>query len=245
MRIISLVPSLTELLFDLGLEASIVGRTKFCIHPKDKVRHVAKIGGTKNVNIPTVQSLRPDLIIANKEENTKSDVEALKKICPVHITDISDYHTAINAINEIGELTNTIKRAKTIIDSIESEFEKISQLKIERKSVCYLIWNDPMMTVGNDTFIHDMLERCGLLNVFENETRYPIIDEKILLEKNPDYIFLSSEPFPFKQTHISRYKELCPNSKVILVDEEYYSWYGSRMISATAYFNKLVQELST
>ncbi|MDF1695175.1 MAG: helical backbone metal receptor [Saprospiraceae bacterium] len=243
MRIVSLVPSLTELLFDLGLHHNIIGRTKFCIHPSDQVQSVAKIGGTKKVDIELTRSLQPDLVIANKEENTRSDVEALRTFTKVLVTDIFDFHSAIQAMETIGKLTDTESKAKTIIDQINLAFKDIKQRNTTKKSVCYLIWNDPIMSIGRDTFIHDMLHKCGYINVFEKQTRYPTISEDLLIKKNPDCIFLSSEPFPFKQKHIQKYREICPSSKIVIVDGEYFSWYGSRMLKAVSYFNELIDSV--
>lgn len=243
MRIISLVPSLTELLFDLGLENEVVGRTKFCIHPSDKIGSVAKIGGTKNVHIDIVKGLQPDLIIANKEENTKSDVEALQKICPVHITDIQNYESALSSIKEIGALTNTTKEAKNVVQKIENGFATLESSLGAKRSVCYLIWDDPIMTVGHDTFINDLLQKCGFINAFGDASRYPTISEEQLKATNPDFIFLSSEPYPFRQKHSDKFKSINPRSKVVLVDGEYFSWYGSRMSSASHYFKNLLNDL--
>jgi len=243
MKIISLVPSLTELVIDLSLVSELVGRTKFCIHPKEKVKFIPKIGGTKNVDIAKVADLKPDLILANKEENTRKDVEELVKIAPVHVTDISNYSEALESIQNIGLLTNRQKEAQLLIDKINSRFAKLTEFSGTKKSVCYLIWQDALMTIGRDTYIHDMLFKCGFDNVFGNEERYPTVTENDIIEKNPDFIFLSSEPFPFKETHIDRFSEMFPKSKVVLVDGEYFSWYGSRMVLAADYFNSLLQEL--
>ena len=243
MRIVSLVPSLTELMFDLGLEEELVGRTKFCIHPQNRIKSVPKIGGTKNVNISAVIDLKPDLILANKEENTKQDIEALIPSAKVHVTDISNYQEALMAIQEIGELTNRQIEAQNLIQKIESKFSMLSDLPLAKKKVCYLIWNDPLMTVGHDTYIHNMLVKCGFENVFEDKARYPTISEDEIKHKNPDYIFLSSEPFPFKEKHIDSFKSLFPNSKIVLVDGEYFSWYGSRMVLAANYFKDLMEVL--
>ena len=183
MRIVSLVPSLTELLIDLGLEEQVVGRTKFCIHPKDKIRSIPKIGGTKNVNFEAVARLKPDLIIANKEENTKEDVLALNDICQVHVTEISNFDESITAIQKIGVLTNRSEEASQLISKINSNFKSLDQFTISNKSVCYLIWKDPLMTTGNDTYIHDMLLKCGLKNVFGDQTRYPVTTTEEVLHK--------------------------------------------------------------
>ena len=242
MKIISLVPSLTELLFHLGLEDQVVGRTKFCIHPSDKVKSVTKIGGTKNVNIEKVIALNPDLILANKEENTKADIEALQESCKVHVTEIANFKQAIFAIDDIGLMTNTADKATSLIEEIERSFSIIKPAPQSPK-VCYLIWQKPYMSIGNDTYIHDMLKNCGFESISKDKTRYPTLTIEKIKESRPDYIFLSSEPFPFKQKHIDDLQLELPSAKIILVDGEYFSWYGSRMVGAAKYFSELIEKL--
>ena len=247
MKIVSLVPSLTELLFHFGLDDQVVGRTKFCIHPVERVKSAEKIGGTKNVNTQKVIELKPDLIIANKEENTKADIEALQEVCKVHVSEIANYDQAIFAIDDIGLMTNSADRATTLIEEIEVSFEKLKQNRIDKrpqKKVCYLIWQKPYMSIGNDTYIHDMLNHCGFENICAGQTRYPVLTLEEIKKRQPDYLFLSSEPFPFKQIHIEKLKLELPNAKIILVDGEYFSWYGNRMVGAAKYFGKLINELS-
>ena len=243
MRIVSLVPSLTELVLDLGLEKELVGRTKFCIHPQNLIQSVPKIGGTKNINITAIIDLKPDLILANKEENTQQDIEALMELYNVYISDIPNYNQALKAIHKIGELTNRQIESKKIVQNIELRFSSLSNLSSKKNKVCYLIWNDPMMTIGQDTYIHDMLVRCGLENIYADDKRYPKVIADEIRDKNPDYIFLSSEPFPFKEKHIKDYERMFPNAKIVLVDGEYFSWYGSRMALAADYFKKLIAGL--
>lgn len=243
MRIVSLVPSLTELVLDLGLEEELVGRTKFCIHPQNIIKSIPKVGGTKNANIPAIIALKPDLILANKEENTKDDIEALKHLVKVHVTDIPNYDEALNAIKDIGILLNREQESIDLIQSIKSSFSNISHLAVENKKVCYLIWNNPMMTIGSDTYIHAMLDKCGLENIFGAYNRYPTVSVDEIKERNPEFIFLSSEPFPFKTKHLEQYSKLFPDSQVLLVDGESFSWYGSRMILASKYFKSLLSEI--
>lgn len=242
MRIVSLVPSLTELLFQLGLVDQIVGRTKFCIHPSDSVSLIPKIGGTKNVNIQKVIDLNPDLIIANKEENTKEDVEALESTFHVHVSHISNYEEAIEAIKDIGLLTNRQIEAESLVAAINSKFSNLEHIQTSKR-VAYIIWQNPYMTVGADTFIHDMLRRCGFINVFHDQTRYPTFSAAELIDLKPDIILLSSEPFPFKEKHIQSFENQFPNAKVKLVDGEFFSWYGNRMLGAADYFNELIAEI--
>lgn len=235
-RIVSLVPSQTELLYALGIGDRIVGVTKFCVHPKEQVSLQKKIGGTKNPSIEKIKSLNPDLIIANKEENREEDILKLQEICPVWVSDINTLEDSIEMIEKIGEIVQESEKSKNIIHQITNQFESLDVVK-EKKSVLYLIWKNPFIGVGTSTFINDILIKCGFDNVLYPSKRYPEIEE--LDQYKPDIIFLSSEPFPFKENHISEIKKMFPNAKVILVDGEMFSWYGVRIIQFPIYFNKL------
>jgi ABC-type Fe3+-hydroxamate transport system substrate-binding protein len=238
-RIVSLVPSQTELLVDLGLKDRLIGITKFCVHPKELRKEIQLIGGTKNVKVKLVESLNPDLIIGNKEENNQVDIEALEQNLPTWMSDLFTLAAALEMIEQVGEITRTQKRATEIISEIRSNFLKLNPLQ-GNKSVLYLIWKNPYLAAGRDTFIDSMLTRLGLKNAM-NEARYPEVDLK---EVNPDFIFLSSEPFPFKEKHIAELQIQFPASQIILVDGEFFSWYGSRLIDAPHYFNKLLNLIS-
>ncbi|MGB3182254.1 MAG: helical backbone metal receptor [Cyclobacteriaceae bacterium] len=241
-RIVSVVPSQTELLFNLGLDEEIVGVTKFCVHPKTLVDRKAKVGGTKRLWLPTIEELNPDLIIANKEENTREDILALQRDYPVWVSDVSNLHDALYMIREVGVITGRREEAARLSEDIEKEFSRLLLVGRRRKSVLYLIWKGPYMSVGPDTFIHDMLQRAGFDNVLSNTLRYPEISEQHIRELKPDFIFLSTEPYPFKEVHVEELQKLCPTSKVVGVDGEFFSWYGSRLQYAPAYFREL-QEL--
>jgi len=239
-RIISIVPSQTELLFDLGLDKEVIGITKFCIHPADKFKTATKIGGTKQLNIDLIKQLNPDLIIANKEENEQSQVEELMQHFPVWISDISNLSEAIDMIERIGQLVEKEAEAKQLALQITGRFNNLN-IKPQNLTVAYFIWRKPYMVAGQGTFINDMLQICGLKNVFALD-RYPEITNEMLVAANPDVIFLSSEPYPFKQKHIDEFKALLPNAKVMLVDGEMFSWYGSRLLKAPGYFEKFILE---
>ncbi|MNJ86000.1 Vitamin B12-binding protein precursor [compost metagenome] len=238
-RIVSLVPSQTELLVDLGLRDKLVGVTKFCIHPKDLRREVQVIGGTKNVKTELVRSLNPDLVIGNKEENNQADIEILEQFLPTWMSDIFNLEDALDMIRRIGEITGTIEKADEIGSKIQANFAMLETLKQQHKSVLYLIWKNPYIAAGRNTFIDAMLNTLGFENAVKEE-RYP---EAALEELNPDYIFLSSEPYPFKEKHIEELQTQFPQSQVVLVDGEYFSWYGSRLIDAPAYFMKLLKAI--
>jgi ABC-type Fe3+-hydroxamate transport system substrate-binding protein len=241
-RIISLVPSITELLVDLGLEQQIVGVTKFCVEPAHLRKQVKVVGGTKNIKPEVIWALQPDLIIANKEENIKEQVELAGRDCTVLLTEVRTYRDALEMINRVGEQTNTIVQAQALVAKIELERQLLdqqtAQLKL-RPRVLYLIWREPYMTVGGDTFIHDMLEMAGFYNLFAESTRYPAVSADEIAALKPDLILLSSEPYPFKAKHIQELQLVCPLARVILADGQAFSWYGSRMLTALGYLRGL------
>jgi ABC-type Fe3+-hydroxamate transport system substrate-binding protein len=235
LRIVSLVPSQTELLAYLGLENNVVGITKFCIHPREWYHTKRRIGGTKNLKIQEIIELKPDLIIGNKEENTKLDIESLADRFPVWMSDVNSVDDALIMIKEIGELTNTVQKATKLSQEINQNFQSLSRIGNNRK-VLYCIWDDPTMTAGRETYIHSILSKIGFVNVIE-QSRYPAITADIDLQ--PEVVLLSSEPFPFTDNHVKKYQNIFPNADVQLVDGEMFSWYGSRMLEATEYFQKL------
>jgi ABC-type Fe3+-hydroxamate transport system substrate-binding protein len=246
-RIVSIVPSQTELLYDLGVRDEVIGITKFCIHPDEWFRNKTRVGGTKKLNIDLIKSLNPDLIIGNKEENEQKQIEELAKYFPVWMSDVHNILDAHQMINAIGHMTNRAVKAMRLSDEIARTFG-IFQMRYafrnERQNqIAYCIWKEPMMVAGGDTFINDMLKRCGFNNAFQSLSRYPEISAAQLIAANPDYIFLSSEPFPFKEKHISDFKAICPEAEVVLVDGEMFSWYGSRLLKAPAYFRRLIEEI--
>lgn len=239
-RIISLVPSQTELLFDLGLDQKIVGITKFCIHPKEKVKDVTKIGGTKNFHFDRIHKLKPDLIIGNKEENFKEGIAALAKNYPVWISDISTLKDAIQMMKMIGEITNTLDKTNLIANKILKSFRS---LKINsKKSALYLIWKNPYMSIGGDTFINHMMEYAGFSNILKDLKRYPELSAEEIASLKPDYILLSSEPYPFKNKHLDEFKNILPKSRILIVDGEMFSWYGSRLQYAAQYFKQFAEK---
>lgn len=245
-RIVSLVPSQTELLFDLGLGERVVGITKFCIHPEEWFRSKRRVGGTKNVDVEKVKALRPDLIIGNKEENSKEDIEALEKIAPVWMSDIFTLEDSIEMIDLLGDVLCVKDESNKLVGLIGAEFQKFQsfvqkQMSEKTLNVAYFIWKNPDMLAGKNTFIDDMLRKCGLNN-YSDEERYPIF--KVDSNKSLDYIFLSSEPFPFKEKEVLEFQEKYPESKVMIVDGECFSWYGSRLKLAPNYFKQLLATIN-
>lgn len=247
-RIVSIVPSQTELLFDLGLADEVVGITKFCIHPIDKFASTTKVGGTKKLLIEKIRDLKPDLIIGNKEENTQSEVELLMQEFPVWMSDISNLEEAMLTITQIGELVNREPEAAYLNHLINAGFKDLQTLAEKAPfrglGVAYLIWKDPYMAAGQNTFIADILSKIGLNNVIK-QSRYPEIELSELKTTDCQLVFLSSEPYPFRQKHIDEIQAALPNAKVMLVDGEMFSWYGSRMVKAVNYLFHLQDELKS
>ena len=236
MRIVSLVPSITESLFDFGLtEMEVVGRTKFCIHPKTLITKVPVIGGTKNLNLDKIKALKPDLIIANKEENEKLQIEELGKYFEIWLTNIENLQDNQNFLTELGTLLNKQELALNFNEKINVIFD--SSKELAPKKVAYLIWKNPYMTVGSDTFIHEIIEKIGFTNLFKDSKRYPEISVNQM--KEAEYVFLSSEPFPFQQKHIDELQKELPDSKIMLVDGEAFSWYGTHLSRCGDYFKTL------
>ena len=191
--IVSLVPSLTELLFDLGIGEKVAGRTRFCIHPKENIEQVPIVGGTKNPRLDKIREITPDLIITNKEENRQEDVEELKRDFEVHVTEIGNINEALFTIHDIGWKCGVEERAKSMIHKIQERMENVPDEK--PMTAAYMIWRDPWMTVGGDTYIHSVMEHWKLENVFTDKNRYPNTSLEELSYKKPYVILLSSEPY--------------------------------------------------
>lgn len=243
-RIISVVPSQTELLYDLGLEEEVVGITKFCIHPQAWFRSKTRVGGTKQLDVEKIAGLKPDLILANKEENVQSQVEELAQNFPVWVSDVNTLPDALAMIRQIGALVSREEKAAQLVQRVQEGFTNLRKRTGAAPTACYLIWKDPYMTVGGDTFIHDMLLRAGLDNLFCSASRYPEVTIDELKELAPDLLLLSSEPYPFKQKHIDELKAQLSGTNIILVDGEAFSWYGSRLLHTPSYFEQLRRQIA-
>lgn len=245
-RIISLVPSQTELLYDLGQEAKIVGITKFCVHPYHFKSTKKVIGGTKKVHFEKIRLLQPDLIIANKEENTKEIVEELRKICPVWVTNIVTFEDNLQMISDFGQLLNCRTEAQKWIDKINFAYQDFKAFIKDKplRKVAYFIWANPYMVAGSDNFIHELLKLNNFRNIYETKGRYPEIElNKMIQEGDPDLVLLSSEPFPFKEEHASEIGRFTNQAKTVFVDGEMFSWYGSRIFKAFGYFKGLHEKI--
>lgn len=245
-RIVSLVPSQTELLFDLGLEDKIVGITKFCVHPYHLRSTKKIIGGTKKVYIEKIKLLEPDIIIANKEENTEEMVTALREIAPVWVSDIVSIQDSLDMIAELGKIFSVRTTARQWIDKINyslSGFRDFMKGREEQKAA-YFIWKNPYMAAGEATFINEMLKLNKFSNIYEGRGRYPeIIIQKMRIQGDPDLVLLSSEPYPFKEEDAFEIGRFTHHAKTIFVDGEMFSWYGSRIVKAISYFKQLQQRL--
>lgn len=241
-RIISIVPSQSEYIWDLGLKNELAGITKFCIHPSEMFNNVERVGGTKNLNIEKIRELQPDLIIGNKEENDRSQIELLQKEFNIWMSDIYTPNDALMMMKSIGEICNKEIQAEEIIQKSKKALEQIRSI-FNGEQVIYFIWRDPYMAAANHTFINSLMEHIGLKNVAEKFDRYPEISIEELRKLNPAHCLLSSEPYPFKQEHIDELKKIAPHIKITIVDGEMFSWYGSKMIQLPGYLNELKKEL--
>jgi iron complex transport system substrate-binding protein len=245
-RIVSLVPSQTELLYDLGLEDRIIGITKFCVHPYHLKSTKKIVGGTKNVHYEKIRLLKPDIIICNKEENTHEIVSELSKICPVWVTNIITIEDNFKMIADFGQLFNCSTEAQNWNDKLTFAWNDFKKFIVDYpiKKVAYFIWKKPYMVAGSDNFVNELLKLNRFRNIYDTKGRYPEIElEKMLVEGDPDLIFLSSEPFPFKEEDAFEVGRFSDHAKIVFVDGEMFSWYGSRLLQAFDYFKKMHQNL--
>lgn len=240
-RIISIVPAITDTLYALNLHDNIVGRTRYCIFPKEQVQKAEIVGGTKRVLKEKIESLKPDIIFAEKEENTKEIVEQLETDFPVYVGEVQSVQDVYKLIGDLGDITGKQEKAKDLIETIQQRFNALPSA--EGKRVAYVIWKNPYMVVGQNTYINSLLERLGFVNGFAKyEGRYPVVAKEDLKEAKLDYLFLATEPFPFQEEHIPAFTSFLPNTEVRIIDGEMF-WYGPRMIEAADYFQKFLLQL--
>ncbi len=252
-RIVSLVPSQTELLADLDLDAEVVGLTRFCVHPEGWKARKPIVGGTKNVRLDRVRGLAPDLVIANQEENVREQVEALAEVVPVYVTDVGTVADALTMIRDVGRIVDRAPPADALAGEIAAGFDRLAADVGEpdagetddRPRALYLIWRDPWMTVGHDTIIHDVMRRAGLANVAADRDRYPALSDDEIHALDPDVVLLSSEPYPFAEAHRAEVQALAPRARIEFVDGEVFSWYGSRLRHTPGALWTLRQRLGT
>jgi ABC-type Fe3+-hydroxamate transport system substrate-binding protein len=241
-RIVSLVPSQSELLWDLGLREELVGITKFCIHPDQMFKTVERVGGTKQLDIAKIRALKPDLVIGNKEENERSQVEALQKECKVWMSDICTFEDAFGMMLGLGKILEKETAAAELVNALTVSLVKVKGI-FERQRVAYFIWNQPYMIAAKNTFIDHVLDLLGFVNVAAELERYPELDVEALKKLNPELCLLSSEPFPFKEKHVIELREYLPQAKILIVDGEVFSWYGSRLLHLEGYVKELKEKV--
>lgn len=242
-RIVSLVPSQTELLYDLGIEEEVVGITKFCVHPEAWFRTKTRVGGTKQLHLAEIEALQPDLIIGNKEENEQHQMEMLMQKFPVWMSDIQTLKDALQMIQSVGALVGQSEKARQLAHTIQLNFNHLPKPE-KVLQVAYFIWRKPYMVAAAGTFIHELLQLAGFKNVFDEQSRYPEITLQALAKAQPDVILLSSEPYPFKDKHLAEFQQVCPLAVVRFVNGELFSWYGSRLLQSAEYFRTLQVELA-
>lgn len=240
-RIVSLVPAITETMFYLGLKESIVGRTHFCVFPEE-VKEVQGVGGTKTVKMDWIHELEPDLIIAEKEENTKEIVESLEAYYPVFVFEIQTIQSVLRMIEDVGKLTDHQRSSANLIHAIQVGMEELPQANGKR--IAYVIWRKPYMVVGKDTYIQSLLESMGFINPFTSFSgRYPEVTAEDLQHAQLDYLFLATEPYPYREKHLPEFQEMLPEVNTMIISGEMF-WYGAKMLEATAYFKDKFKEFS-
>ena len=235
-KIVSFAPAITETLFSLNLQEHIVGRTRFCIHPKGIVEKAVNVGGTKDLKMERIHALQPDLIVVEKEENTKEMVEELEQHYPVYAFEVQTVEDALTMIATLGTIVDRTIEADALVHDIRSAFTAFPKL-YEKKRVAYVIWQNPYMVVGKHTYIQSLLAQLGFYNPFiEFEGRYPTVTEAEFRAAKLDYVLLATEPFPFQEKHIPTFEKLTNGAKTVIVDGEMF-WYGVKMLEAIPYFN--------
>jgi len=239
-RIVSLVPSQSEFLWQIGLRNELVGITKFCIKPEEMYKSIPHVGGTKKLNLEKIRALKPDLIIGNKEENEQSQIEILQKEFPLWMSDIYTFEDAFDMMLSLGKLLDKKETALQLVNEIKQSLQNIKN-SFNKQRLAYFIWNEPYMCAAKNTFIDFVLNYLGFENVLKDFSRYPELSNEDLKKLNPEICFLSSEPFPFKEQHMKILQEKLPHSKILIVDGELFSWYGSRLL----YLEKYIKELKT
>ena len=246
-RIVSLVPSITELLFDLGLGARVVGRTGFCIHPRDAVREVPKVGGTKDVKLDALHALKPTHVIVNVDENDYSTFEKIKAFAPhVIVTHPNAPEDNVALYQMLGQIFDVHVRAEELAAELQRELDTCRATAWPTERVLYLIWKNPWMAVASDTYIARSLSCVGWhvtipAGGWSGAARYPVIADIGAATQNVDRVLLSSEPFMFRQMHVAELRSQL-NVPVDLIDGEMTSWYGSRAIRGLAYLRNFRKE---
>ncbi len=242
-RIVSLVPSITEALFAFGLGERVVAVTRFCIEPPDGVRDKEKVGGTKDVATARVNELAPDLVIANVEENTRPDIDALIAAgLPVFVTYPRTVRSAIDELRTLAEITGAQDAAAPILAEAEAELAQALADQQPTTRVFCPIWRRPWMTIGPDTYMHDLISLCGGENIYADaEGRYPEVTLEDVAQRRPDVVLLPDEPYPFTEKHEAEVIETMPGVRIYLVDGKLMCWYGPRIPEAIRMLRALLR----
>lgn len=249
-RIVSLCPSQTETLVELGLLSHLVGRTRYCVRPRTALKAVPTVSGTKTFTTVEISALRPDLVIAEKEENPKDRVlDLVTASIPVYVTDVSDLKTARKMILDLGGLTGTRARAEHLVSECDRTLSE-TRGTFSKMTALYLIWRNPWMAAHEHTYIHAVLEHLGFENACRpfsmarpDAGRYPALSAEDMRILDPDVVFLPSEPFPFRDRHAAEIREILPRTTVLLIDGEPMSWYGARMRELKSFAHSLRENL--
>lgn len=238
-RIVSLVPSQTEFLLAIG--ASVVGRTRYCHAPAEAVEEIPIVGGTKDFDLDAIRACQPDLVLANLEENVAEPLLKLRQEIPVWTTQVRSLSEALKMFQNVGQLCAREQAAQGVIEQVQEAF---LQLKPDPAAprVLYLIWRKPWMSVGQDSFIHNLIGRCGWVNVCGQHTRYPSLSIEEIKQAQADLILLSSEPYPFQDKHREELQTQL-NLPCLFVDGAAFSWYGSRLIQTPTYLQSCIEEI--
>ena len=246
MRVVSLCPSLTELVYDLRRGEDLVGITEYCVHPADRVAFVEKVGGTKTPDVRRIAVLEPDVVLLNEEENRREDEAALRDLGVNCLTTFPrNCDDTAKMVELIGAVLERVEEAARIATDIRSRSKRVRAAAVGRPetSWAYLIWRKPWMSVNADTFVNALLAQAGGRNVFADlDDRYPTIELEDLATRNPDRVFLCTEPFPFKGKHINELSEATGFSpqRFQIADGEYLSWHGSRTPDGIDYAESLL-----
>jgi ABC-type hemin transport system substrate-binding protein len=246
-RIVSLVPSLTEALFAFGVGARVVGRTRYCTQPPRTVGRVAKVGGTKKVDAECVLGLEPDLVVAVKEENTREDIEGLKEAgVPVFVGAPETVGDALGMLRELaGQVGAAGDTVEEVLGPIERVYWRLRREPRRTRRVFAPIWKGPYMSVGSDTYVHDVLETCGGENVCGSFTRYPIVSLEEVEALEPEVVLLPDEPYPFSAEDLAEFHALdvpaAREDRIHLIDGKLLTWYGPRMASSLVQLSALLR----
>ncbi len=247
-RIISLVPSLTELLHEMGLEKQLVGITKYCVHPIHYQSTKTKVGGTKKVKFDAIKELKPDFILCSKEENTEEMVQELEKMATVYVSDVNTFEESLLLIRKLGIILHRRMQADRIVQKIKDRQQEFQSFLQGRKkyAVVYFIWAEPWMVAGGKTFINNMIKVAGFTNAYEHLERYPEvkINRIRFSAHNPEVLMFSSEPYDFSDEEVYEVVRKNKNLLTIYVDGQYFSWYGSRLSKAFDHFKEIHKKLA-